>query len=314
MPNFFVHTSADVQTQLIGVGSKIWQHVIILPSAKIGKDVNICAQCFIENDVTIGDRVTIKSGVYLWDGVKVEDDVFIGPNVTFTNDKLPRSKHYPENFLSTIVEKGASIGAGAVILPGVTIGRRAMVGAGALVTKSVPPFAIVTGSPAKITGYVDCDSLIFDDEKSATTDDLISEGIRKIGVGDSTLHHLKLVHDIRGNLSVGEFPSDIPFVPKRYFLVFDVPSEKTRGEHAHHECHQFLICVKGCCSVVLDDGSSRREVLLNAPHIGIHIPPLIWGIQYKYSKDAVLLVFTSDRYKEEDYIREYSVFKSLKSI
>lgn len=307
-----IHDSADVKTKQIGRGTTIWQCVAILAGARIGADVNICAHCFIEDDVVIGDRVTVKSGVYLWNGVRLEDDVFIGPNVTFTNDKFPRSKVYPDKFLSTIVEKGATIGGGAVILPGIIIGQGAMVGAGAVVTKAVPPYAIVTGSPARITGYVDSGpSGINGRSYTVTAPDYSNDRIVRLGVGDVTLHRLKLVQDMRGDLSVGEFPQDIPFAPKRYFLVFNVPSEKARGEHAHHQCHQFLICVKGSCAVVVDDGKSRCEVLLESPDMGVHLPPLTWGIQYKYSSDAVLLVFTSDYYDADDYIRNYSEFVDI---
>ena len=150
-----IHPSADVQSPYIGARTRVWQYVVILKDARIGEDVNICSHCFIEDDVEIGSRSTIKSGVQLWDGVRIEDDVFIGPNTTFTNDPFPRSRVRPAAFLQTRVCKGASIGANATILPGITIGESAMVGAGAVVTKSVPPFAIVVGSPARIVGYVD---------------------------------------------------------------------------------------------------------------------------------------------------------------
>lgn len=144
-----IHPLSDVQSLKIGVTTRVWQFVVILPGAVIGEDCNICSHCLIENDVIVGDRVTIKSGVQLWDGLRVEDDVFIGPNVTFSNDKTPRSKVYPDMFLETIIQKGASIGAGAVILPGITIGQGAMVGAGSVVTKDVIPYAVVFGNPAK---------------------------------------------------------------------------------------------------------------------------------------------------------------------
>ena len=150
-----IHPLADVQSRNIGDGTTVWQFVVILPEARIGSGTNICSHCFIENDVVIGDRVTVKSGVQLWDGLRIGDDVFIGPNATFTNDKYPRSKEYPESFPKTVVESGASIGAGAVILPGIKIGKGAMVGAGAVVTKSVPAFAIVIGSPARVIRQVD---------------------------------------------------------------------------------------------------------------------------------------------------------------
>ncbi|MBC6367493.1 MAG: acyltransferase [Algoriphagus aquaeductus] len=146
---------SDIKSKKIGKTSTIWQFVVILENAVIGENCNINSHTFIENDVVIGDRVTVKSGVYLWDGITIEDDVFIGPNVTFTNDKYPRSKQYPESFQKTLIKKGASIGAGAIILGGVTIGEKAMVAAGALVTKDVPPFTLVKGSPATIARQIE---------------------------------------------------------------------------------------------------------------------------------------------------------------
>ena len=144
-----IHSLSDVQTKIIGCDTKIWQFCVVLAGAKIGANCNICSHCFIENDVLIGDNVTIKCGVQLWDGITIEDDVFIGPNVTFTNDIFPRSKRYPEKFLKTRVCRGASIGANATILPGITIGQGAMVAAGSVVTKDVAEKTLVVGVPAK---------------------------------------------------------------------------------------------------------------------------------------------------------------------
>lgn len=149
----FIHHLADVQSNNIGQKTRIWQYAVMLANAQIGKNCNICAHTLIENDVQIGNNVTIKSGVFIWDGVRIADDVFIGPNVSFTNDKHPRSKQYPEKFLSTIIEQGASIGANATLLPNIKIGKNAMVGAGAVVTKDIPENAIVVGNPAYIKGY-----------------------------------------------------------------------------------------------------------------------------------------------------------------
>ena len=148
----FVHELADVVTDSIGAGTKIWQYVVVLPDAVIGADCNICSHCFIENDVVIGDRVTIKNGVQLWDGLRIANDVFIGPNVSFTNDKYPQSKNADFNHQVTVIGAKASIGAGAVILPGITIGEGAMVGAGAVVVGDVPPGKLVVGNPARIVG------------------------------------------------------------------------------------------------------------------------------------------------------------------
>lgn len=305
-----IHKTAEIASVHIGERTTIWQYVVVLAGAKIGVDTNICSHCFIENDVVIGDRVTVKSGVQLWDGLRVGNDVFIGPNVTFTNDKFPRSKRYPEAFPQTRIEDGASLGAGAVILPGVTIGRGAMVGAGSVVTKSIPPHSIVFGSPARIKGYV---GSLPSGESEPSFSGPAPEigGVQRLPVKDVTSHRMARFEDIRGALSVGNFASDIPFVPKRYFLVFDVPSIETRGEHAHRCCHQFLICVRGSCSVVVDDGLNRAEVRLNSPSKGIYLPPMTWGIQYNFSSDAALLVFASDLYDANDYIRSYSEFFEL---
>lgn len=150
----FIHSLSDVKSENIGSDTKIWQYSVILKDAVIGENCNICAHTLIENDVRIGNNVTVKSGVYIWDGVTIEDNVFIGPSVTFTNDKNPRSKQYPDEFSKTIIKFGASIGANATILPGITIGQNAMIGAGAVVTKSVPDHAIMIGNPAIIKGYV----------------------------------------------------------------------------------------------------------------------------------------------------------------
>jgi len=146
----FVHPTADVQSRAIGEGTRIWQFCVVLPGARIGRNVNICSHCLIENDVLVGDNVTVKCGVQLWDGLTLEDNVFVGPNVTFTNDLFPRSKVYPEAFARTVVKRGASIGANATLLAGITIGENAMVGAGSVVTKDVPAGAVVMGNPARI--------------------------------------------------------------------------------------------------------------------------------------------------------------------
>lgn len=152
-----IHKFSDVKSTKIGEGTSIWQFVVIMENAVIGKNCNICANSLIENDVVIGNNVTVKCGVYIWDGVELEDNVFIGPCVAFTNDKRPRSKAYPEEFMKTIVRKGASVGANATILPGVEIGEKAIVGAGSVVTKDVPPFAVVVGNPAKIIEWIERD-------------------------------------------------------------------------------------------------------------------------------------------------------------
>lgn len=155
--NFFIHPLSNVSSINIGENTRIWQFSVILEHAVIGTNCNICAHTLIENDVVIGNNVTIKSGVFIWDGITLEDDVFVGPNATFTNDLKPRSKKYPDTFLTTLVQKGASIGANATILPGITIGHYSLIGAGAVVTKDVPPYAIVVGNPAQVIGHTNRD-------------------------------------------------------------------------------------------------------------------------------------------------------------
>ena len=163
MINFKIHPLADVQTDKIGSGTTIWQFSVVLSGAKIGKNCNINALPLIVNDVVLGDNVTIKSGVQIWDGLRIKDNVFIGPNVTFTNDLSPRSKKRPEEFLKTTIENSASIGANSTIIGGLTIGKFSMIGAGSLVTKDVPDFGLVYGTPAKLNGYVcECGSKLKD--------------------------------------------------------------------------------------------------------------------------------------------------------
>ena len=302
--SYFRHERAIVETDAIGEGTRVWANAHILPGAKIGADCNICDNVFIENDVVLGDRVTVKSGVQLWDGVRVEDDVFIGPNATFTNDRFPRSKQYPARFETTLVQKGASIGANATILCGTVIGRNAMVGAGAVVTKRVPPNAIVVGNPARISGYVETD--VPPQSAGGVASSVIESRIPGV-----KFLNLPIVPDMRGTLSFAQIGQYLPFQPKRYFLVFDVPSREIRGEHAHKTLHQFLVCVTGSCSAMVDDGVHREEFLLDSPGKGLYMPPMIWGVQYKYSPDAVLLVLASDVYNSDDYIRDYDEFLRL---
>lgn len=307
---FFKHPQALVESQTIGDETSIWAFAHILPGARIGRNCNICDHVFIENDVSIGDRVTIKCGVQVWDGITIEDDVFIGPNATLTNDPFPRSKQYPEKFARTVISKGASIGANATILAGLTIGKNAMVGAGAVVTKNVPPHAIVTGNPARITSYATPAKM-----QRATASAAIGAAQPKMApttpVKGVTVYSLPLITDLRGSLAFAEYGQLLPFIPQRFFMVFDVPSREIRGEHAHKTLHEFLVCVKGSCSLVVDDGKNIGEILLDSVNIGVHVPPLVWRVHYKYSPDAVLLVLASEKYEAHDYVRDYNQYLEL---
>ncbi|MDX6596563.1 MAG: UDP-2-acetamido-3-amino-2,3-dideoxy-glucuronate N-acetyltransferase [Gaiellales bacterium] len=301
---WFVHERGLCESSRIGDGTRIWAFAHVLPGAQIGADCNICDHVFIENDVVVGDRVTVKCGVQLWDGVRLGEDVFVGPNVTFTNDPFPRSKVHPGSFARTIVGPGASLGANATILPGLTIGRDAMIGAGAVVTKDVPPNAIVVGNPARIAGYVDAQ----DAPPLAEAPVGSSAARTTTRVPGVSLVRMTRVDDMRGGLVAANFESDLPFVPRRVFMVFGVPSADVRGAHAHRQCQQLLVCVQGSVRTVVDDGRQREELVLDRPDVGLHVMPMIWGTQYRYSSDAVLLVLASHPYDAGDYIRDHEQF------
>lgn len=157
-----IHPTADVQTINVGEGTTIWQFAVVLPRAVIGKNCNINCHTFIENDVKIGDRVTVKSGVFIWNGIEIADDVFLGPNVTFINDKYPRSKQYPQKFQDTRIDNFVSIGANSTIMGGIHIGEYALIAAGSLVTKDVPAFSLMLGSPARVAGKVDKNGVVIE--------------------------------------------------------------------------------------------------------------------------------------------------------
>lgn len=302
-PDFFQHPSSDVKTRRIGARTRIWQYCVILSDAEIGEDCNICANVLIEGGTRIGSRVTVKSGVQIWEGVELGDDVFVGPNVTFTNDPYPRSRQKPERFTRTIIHEGASIGANATILAGVTIGRKAMVGAGAVVTRDVPAFAIVKGNPARISGY---------DHGRADRTSEISFASSRVDSGTALegveLIHLKSVKDLRGELLAVEFEKQIPFPVRRVFYVMNVPSHHVRGEHAHLKCHQALVCLQGSIRVEADNGRGRHGYLLDSPEKCLWLKPMIWASQFEYSQNSVLAVFASHGYDPDDYIRDYEDF------
>ena len=293
-----IHPNADVQSSQIGEQTRIWQYCVVLPGARIGDNCNICSHCFVENDVIIGDRVTVKCGVQLWDGIELEDDVFIGPNVTFTNDPNPRSQQHPNTFSKTIVKQGASVGANATLLPGITIGKDAMVGAGSVVTADVPHGTVVVGNPARVLRYT------VNPESTGAESGVLSEsrihGVRWI--------ELTGVRDVRGQLTVAEWSKHFPFSPKRIFFVHEVPSTKIRGAHAHKKCEQILLCLTGSVHVVVDNGNQREDLVLDSPSRALLVPAGIWATQYQYSANAVLAVFASHEYDEADYIRDFDSY------
>jgi acetyltransferase-like isoleucine patch superfamily enzyme len=299
----FIHPLSDVQSKNIGEGTRIWQFSVVLPGARIGASCNICSNVFIENAVVVGDRVTVKCGVQLWDGIHISDDVFIGPNVTFTNDPFPRSRKRLAEFARTVINQGASIGANATILPGLSIGRAAMIAAGAVVTRDVPPYAIVKGNPARISGYT------HDYVTAASA--IAEEGLPTAQMDGVRFVQLTKASDLRGDLLAVELERQVPFPVKRLFYVMNVPSHHVRGEHAHRECHQLLVCLQGSVTVTADNGTTREEWIIDRPDMGLHILPMTWAAQYHYTNSAVLAVFASHSYDAGDYIRDYEDFLKL---
>lgn len=238
-------------------------------------------------------------GCIIPDSTKVESNVVMGQRVVLAGEGI-------------VLRANARLDAACVIAEGVTIGQGAWVRAGAVVLQSIPANAIVEGNPARVVGYVNRAAV--DHRSDPRLIDALSVGDVErpariaLNVGESALYLMRRVVDSRGSLTVGEVPTEVPFSPARYFAVFGVPSIELRGEHAHKRCQQFLICLHGSCRVLLDDGENRCEVLLDRPDMGVFMPEMIWGTQYRYSSDAVLLVFASRPYEADDYLRTYDEF------
>lgn len=230
---------------------------------------------------------------------EIADTAMVGPRVTLAGDGI-------------VVRSHVRLDAACVIGEYVTIGQGAWVRAGAVVLRSVPANAIVEGNPAQVVGYLHGNTAqVQSAPKLIDVDsykDLDRPARIPLDVGDSALYLMRRIVDARGSLTVGEVPTEVPFTPARYFAVFDVPTVELRGEHAHKECEQFLICLHGSCRVLLDDGKQRCEITLDGPDIGVFMPAMIWGTQYRYSPDTVLLVFASRTYEADDYLRTYDEF------
>jgi len=305
LSDFVVHPSAICESTQVGRGTRISAFAHVLPGACIGADCTIGDHVLIENDVVIGDRATIRPGAQLLDGIRLGDDVVVGPNATFANGVPANGPKTLGELPPTLVADHASIGGGATLDRGITVGRNARIGAGAVVTTSVPANAIVHGNPAVIKGYVDAIR-----PQSPLSPTVTGEAMDL--VGGARLVHLTRADDLRGSLAASELTRDLPFVPKRFFVVYRVPSAEARGEHAHRACHQFLICLAGSVVVLVDDGTERAQVVLDNPGIGLYMPPMVWSTQYAHSPDAILAVLASDPYDSNDYVREYDEFLSLR--
>ncbi|WP_216595385.1 WxcM-like domain-containing protein [Aestuariivita boseongensis] len=229
----------------------------------------------------------------------IAEGVSIGPRVVLAGDGI-------------VLRENVTLDAACVIGADVAVGQGAWVRAGAVVLRSVPPNAIVEGNPAQVVGYLNGSRLESRPDPRhvdvQALGDLKRPAMVPLGIGQSSLYLMRRIEDARGSLTVGEVPDEVPFTPARYFVVYDVPSMELRGEHAHKKCQQFLICLHGSCRVLLDDGVERCEVTLDRPDIGVFMPEMIWGTQYRYSPEAVLLVLASRPYEEDDYLRTYDAF------
>lgn len=290
----------------VGAGTRIESFVHIAAGVTIGTDCLIGSRTMIDSGVSLGNRVILEGGSHLFTGLLIEDDVYIGTNATFAKARVTREAAQSPGS-SILLRQHCNIGANATLCPGVTIGEYAIVDAGAVVTQSVQPYAIVSGNPAQVVGFANTAESTNTRTNAASPTHIIESKVS--GVRG---YHLPFISDPRGNLTVGEFERTLPFIPKRYFITFDVPSAKLRGEHAHKQCEQFLVCVRGSCAVVVDDGTHREEFLLDRPTFGVHVPAMIWATEYKHSPDSTLMVFTSDYYDPDDYIRDYQEFLSAK--
>ena len=254
-------------------------------SESIHPTAHVDAGAELGRDVRVGPLAVVGAGAVLADGCVLEaaacvsEQAFIGAQ--------------------------ASVGAGAVVMAQAYVGARARIEPGAVVSGSVPANAIVQGRLATIIGYVDA----LEDARLVSAS--MNEQVICSVVKGVQLHIMREIRDMRGALTAAEWRQDFPFLVKRSFLVYNVPSEEVRGEHAHRRCEQFLVAVKGSLHVVVDDGARREEFRLDRPNLGLYLPPMVWGTQYRYSDDAVLLVLASDPYDPGDYLRDYSEFLML---
>ncbi len=298
----FVDPSARFEADSLGDGGRVLAYAHVAPGVAIGRNCVVHEHAVLIGDVTLDDNVDVHVGAQILGPVHVEQSVTIGAGAVVGVE--PPSGGQSNDAGQVIVRRFASIGVNATVLPGVVVGRRAVVEAGSVVKQSVPANAIVSGNPATIVSYVDGGQ---EDAREIVVPSQVREGVTQTRVQGVTLHRLTYARDLRGSLTAEEFQT-LPFAPQRFFTIYDVPNESVRGAHAHRGCSQFLVCLAGALSCLVDDGSAREEVRLASPEVGLHIPPMVWGTQWKYTRDAVLLVFASHPYDAADYIRDYEEF------
>lgn len=303
---------------VIGAGSCLGPHAVIYVDVELGEHCLVgdfgsvregcrigdyCVvgrNAMLNGHITMRNRSRVLEAASIASGTVIGENVFISVGVGFADDNR-FGRGGEETSAPHIIHDGAMIGVNATLLPGVEIGREALVAAGSVVTRSVPAYAVVRGNPARITGYVGDGAV----DIAVVQTPQAEQKITPLDVGKAALYRLDTFRDLRGSLVVSEFARDLPFIPQRHFVVYDVPSKDVRGEHAHKQCNQFLVCMRGSLHARVSDGTHAVDVSLASPNIGLFLPHGLWGTQYKFSEDAVLLVFASHAYDADDYIRDY---------
>jgi len=291
-----VHPAAVVETGAVIAGTAVGAY------SRIGPEVVIAGPCAIGEQTILGGRIQMAAGVeigsqaFLHGPLTIEQGVRIGARCCMDASTGEGA---------ILLGEGAVVGANATIWPGVSVGERAHIEPGSVVTKNVPAMAVVAGNPAQIVRYSGA-------PHTATLPHMPEAAeVAATAIRGVTLHRLPLHEDLRGSLTFGEAQRHVPFPLRRFFLSFAVASEQVRGEHAHRALHQFLVCVHGRVHIAADDGVNQADFLLDQANLGIHIPPMIWSVQYRFSADAVLLALCSDDYDPADYIRDYAEFLAL---
>jgi len=296
----FTHATALVETKAVGAGSTVLSFARVAEGASIGDNCTIHEHSFLDAGVELEADVSVGAGARLLGNVRLGRGTTVGPNAV-----LGRSDEAYDRTIA--VGREARIGANVTVLPGFTVGRGAVVEAGSVVDSDVPAHAVVRGIPARIVGYVDAWP---QPTEPAVLDLARVEEATPTGVPGVVLYPLTYARDLRGSLSAVEF-ADLPFQPRRVFAVYGVPDESIRGAHVHRACGELLVCMCGEVSCIADDGVARQEFRLTTPRVALHIPPMIWIMQYRYTADAVLVVLAELPYDPDDYIRDYEQFLEL---
>lgn len=291
------HPTAICESTSVGNDCRLDAHSFVGRDVSLGDGCVVHAGATVEGATRLGHRVIIGAGAHVSSDATLDDEVQLeaGACVGASDPDGSAGAQRPARLAA-----GVFVGANAVVTTGVSIGRHALIDANTVVRNDVPPFAIVRGNPAAIDGYRSTMQVPPPMPVSATGATPHVDGVAWL--------NLPLVEDMRGDLVIAQFNKNLPFVPRRTFIVHNVPSARIRGEHAHRECHQVLLCVTGSVHVLTDDGRNRQEFRLDTPSVGLHLAPYVWGTQYNFSPGAALLVFASHDYAADDYIRVYDEF------